>query len=112
MSILRGLSWLIGASSLGSPTDKRQIGPRQAAVAECYFRAAAILRIRSAVRSSAGKKVSSASSDSVMSTGVPKIMVVEKKLKMSPSSRILKGIATLSDDSGPERAGIGNALRS
>ena len=66
-----------------------------------------MFRIRSAVRSSAGKKVSSASSDSVISTGVPKIMVVEMKLSTSPSSRILKGIATLSDDSGPERAGIG-----
>ena len=35
-----------------------------------------------------------------MSTGVPKIIVVEKKLRTSPSSRILKGIATLSADSG------------
>ena len=73
---------------------------------------AAILRIRSAVSSSAGKNVSSASSDSVMSTGVPKIIVVEIKLNTSPPSRILKGIATLSDDSGPERAGIGYAFSS
>ena len=41
-----------------------------------------------------------------MSTGVPKIMVVEMKLSTSPFSRSLKGIATLSDDSGAERAGI------
>ncbi len=67
----------------------------------------AIDRIRSAVKSSAGKNVSSANSDSVISTGVPKIMVVEIKLKTSPLSRILKGIATLSDDSGADRAGIG-----
>ena len=66
-----------------------------------------MLRIRPAVNSSAGKNVSSASSDSVMSTGVPKIMVVELKLSTSPLSRSLNGIATLSDDSGAERAGIG-----
>ena len=42
-----------------------------------------MLRIRSAVRSSAGKNVSSASSDSVISTGVPKIIVVEIKLSTS-----------------------------
>src|SRR6266576_751084 len=72
-----------------------------------YLRLAAIARIRSAVKSSAGKNVSSASSDSVISTGVPKIMVVEIKLNTSPSSRILQRIATLSDDSGADRAGIG-----
>ena len=72
-----------------------------------YVKLAAIFRIRWAVKSSAGKNVSSASSDSVMSTGVPKIIVVEIKLKTSPLSRILKGIATLSAGSGPERAGIG-----
>ena len=42
-----------------------------------------------------------------MSTGVPNTIVVEKKLKISPWWRILKGIATLSDDNGAERAGIG-----
>ena len=62
-----------------------------------------MLRIRSAVSSSAGRNVSSASSDSVMSTGVPKIMVVEMKLRTSSLCRSLKGIATLSDDSGAER---------
>jgi hypothetical protein len=41
----------------------------------------------------------------VISTGVPKIMVVEIKPKISSPNRILKGIATLSADSGPERAG-------
>ena len=66
-----------------------------------------MLRIRPAVNSSAGKNVSSASSASVMSTGVPKIMVVEIKLSTSPLSRSLNGIATLSDDSDAERAGIG-----
>jgi hypothetical protein len=72
----------------------------------------AIARIRTAVRSSAGKNVSTASSDSVISTGVPKIIVVEKKLRTSPSSRILKGIATLSEDSGAARAGNGEAYSS
>ncbi len=57
------------------------------------------------MRSSAGKNVSSASSDSVMSTGVPNTMVVEKKLRTSPSWRSLKGIATLSFDRGAARAG-------
>ena len=71
------------------------------------YRFAAISRIRCAVRSSAGKKVSSASSDSVTSTGVPNTMVVEKKLSTSPWCRHLKGIETLSDESGAERAGIG-----
>ena len=71
-----------------------------------HVRLAAICRIRSAVRSSAGKKVSSASSCSVMSTGVPNTMVVEMKLSTSPLSRSLKGIATLSAETGPERAGI------
>jgi len=71
-----------------------------------------MFRIRSAVSSSAGKNVSIASSDSVTSTGVPKIMVVEMKLRTSPSSRILKGIATLSADSGADRAGIGKAFSS
>ena len=45
---------------------------------------AAISRNRLAVNSSAGKKVSSASSDSVMSTGVPNTIVVEMKLSTSP----------------------------
>src|SRR5258708_29023617 len=94
--------------SFRSARDKRQMLRQQG----CYLRSAAIFRIRSAVKSSAGKNVSSASSDSVISTGVPKIIVVEKKLKMSPPSRILNGIATLSDDSGADRAGIGKALRS
>src|ERR1700724_1600471 len=67
-------------------------------------------RIRFAVNSSAGKNVSSASSDSVMSTGVPKIMVADIKLKVSPSKRSLKGIATLSAGSGADRAGIGGRL--
>ena len=61
-------------------------------------RPAAIARILSAVRSSGGKNVSSANSDKVMSTGVPKIIVVEMKLSTSPPSRSLKGIATLSED--------------
>ena len=56
--------------------------------------------------SSAGKKVSSASSCSVMSTGVPNTMVVEMKLSTSSLRRSLKGIATLSAETGPERAGI------
>src|SRR6476660_3438453 len=74
---------------------------------ESYPRLAAIARSRPAVSSSAGKKVSSASSDRVISTGVPKIIVVEIKLSTSPLSRILKGIATLSAESGADRAGIG-----
>src|SRR3954454_17128432 len=72
-----------------------------------HFRLAATARIRSAVRSSAGKNVSSASSDNVTSTGVPKIMVVDIKLNISSPNRILNGIATLSVDNGAERAGIG-----
>src|SRR5258708_755595 len=68
---------------------------------------AAMVRSLSAVKSSAGKKVSSAISDSVISIGVPKIMVVEIKLSTSPPSRILNGIATLSAMSGAERTGIG-----
>src|SRR3954466_11340344 len=62
---------------------------------------------RAAVCSSAGKKVSSASSDRVMSTGVPNTMVVEKKLNTSVPRRIRSGIATLSAEIGAERAGIG-----
>ncbi len=46
-----------------------------------------------------------------MSTGVLKIMVVEMKLSTSPFSRSLNGIATLSDDSGAGRAGIGIGLQ-
>src|SRR6202035_2146415 len=72
-----------------------------------YLRLAAIACIRAAVRSSAGKNVSSASSDSVTSTGVPKIIVVDIKLKISSPNRILNGIATVSDASGADRAGIG-----
>src|SRR5258708_34101588 len=87
---------LLGSFSSGR--DKRQMLRQQG----CYLRSAAIFRIRSAVKSSAGKNVSSASSDSVISTGVPKIIVVEKKLKVSPSSRILKGIQTWSGGSGTD----------
>ena len=69
---------------------------------------AAIDRSRSAVKSSAGKNVSTAISDSVMSTGVPKIIVVEMKLSTSSSSRIRNGIATLSAVS--ERRARGDRL--
>ena len=94
----------MGISSLAEdPEISRNPRPDKSAISE----PAAIARIRSAVCSSAGKNVSSASSDSVMSTGVPNTMVVEMKLRTSPSWRSLKGIATLSADSGAERAGIG-----
>ncbi len=67
------------------------------------------VRIFSAVFSSAGKNVSSANSDSVTSTGVPKIIVVEMKLRMSLPNRIWNGTATASARfmRGPELAGIG-----
>ena len=45
-----------------------------------YFCRAARLRSFAAVRSSAGKNVSTASSDKVMSTGVPKIIVVDMQM--------------------------------
>src|SRR5580704_18914589 len=68
----------------------------------------AIACMRIAVKSSAGKNVSSASSDSVISTGVPNTIVVEMKLSTSPLWRSFRGIATwLSGGSGPLRAGIG-----
>ena len=67
-----------------------------------------IALMNAAVFSSAGKKVSSASSDRVTSTGVPKIMVVEMKLSTSLPNRIWKGIATESArlERTPPRAGI------
>src|SRR5262249_31112595 len=96
-----------GASSRETPKLSR-ICP----VTRRYFMWAAISCNRRAVNSSAGKKVSSASSCSVMSTGVPNTMVVEMKLSTSPWWRSLNGIATLSGGSGPDRAGILKALRS
>ena len=65
------------------------------------------MRIRSAVNSSAGKNVSSASSESVTSTGVPKIIVADMKLSTSLPNRNLNGIATLSAGNGADLAGIG-----
>jgi hypothetical protein len=50
-----------------------------------------MLRIRAAVRSSAGKNVSTASYDSVISTGVPKIMVVDKEAQDVAAEPYLEG---------------------
>src|SRR5512135_2967431 len=104
MSSRSGFGALMGKPLLSwSPRDKPP-GTREQAT---YGRLVASLRNRSAVNSSAGKNVSSASSDSVTSTGVPKIIVADMKLRTSPPNRSLKGIATLSGGNGADRAGIG-----
>src|SRR6516165_7155899 len=105
MSILSGFKVLIGGVLVSSPPDKAQVTANKDP--PVYARVAAIARIRSAVSSSAGKNVSSASSESVMSTGVPKIIVADMKLRISPSNLSLNGIATLSAGNGADRAGIG-----
>src|SRR5690606_25148993 len=93
----------VGSPRTGVPDQVREHGPEVSGVqgrgqASCTlpvpdnhptpFRSAA------AVAASAGKKVSSASSDRVMSMGVPKMVVVLNRLRISSPARSRSGTTT------------------